>query len=152
MIKTNVTTAGGHALYSSFLYLPLAVHSSPAKSGKKSPKQIKLVNISVSQVKSSAQKNHEWYSWCKTGHRINNSRKICTAEEGINHHLPFLTFFDVRELISPLLPFLGLRVDLWFSHMYRVNLIARCRCGRVSLAPLSHSHGHAVLPSSFHQL
>lgn len=41
------------------------------------------------------------------GHRINNCRRICTAEEWINHHLPFLTFLGGRELISLLLPFLG---------------------------------------------
>lgn len=46
----------------------------------------------------------------------------------VSHHLRFLIFFSGRDLISPLFPILGLRVDLQFSLTYRTNLIARsCR-------------------------
>lgn len=51
-----------------------------------------------------------------------------------------------QELISLFL-FLGLRVDLWFSHTYEVNLNS-VLLRRRQLAPLSHSHRDTALPSA----
>lgn len=66
-----------------------------------------------------------------------------------HHHKGINTFpsFPFLMAATDLFPFLGLRVDLWLSHTYEVNLNSVLLWRRQS-APLPHSHGHTALPSA----
>lgn len=112
--------------------------SSLTQSTKKPPKQNQSGNFSVSLIKHSEQKGHQWYSWSKIRHTITITRRR-------NQYLPLLPIFDGR-IQSPLFLSWGWEWTCGSVTHMRPTQTQSC-CQRGSLL-LSHSHGHTALPSA----